>query len=449
MILQLKLFLSLYFSAFLAVDSEAADSLPPKSTFRCGVEEDDARTACGKLCIYNTDCVTGEFCWSTFPNICYINDFLVDDPAPVPVSTSNPMTGSSISPTIPLRTDFRCGIDEEDSRNNCGKICIFNSDCNNGENCWSTFPNICYINDPPTDKPTEQPINPPTVDLPTYSSTDQPADLPIPLRPDFRCGADEDDSRTNCGKVCIFNSDCNSGEFCWSTFPNACYIKDPPVDLPVDPPTSSPTVTLSPENTLITISPVSIPPATLAPITSAPVQDTKSPISIPPASLAPIASVLDPDTLAPITFPPAVIPTLAPVKSSGSITLLPITTPSPDIPSSSEEYSLRPDFRCGIDEEDSRTNCKKVCIYNSDCNKDKGEYCWSTFPNKCYVNDLFPLDPNTEVAPPIDSEPQSDFRCGSNEADARGNCKKECVTLDDCVSGEYCWSTLPNFCYAK
>jgi len=99
------------------------------------------------------------------------------------------------------------------------------------------------------------------------------------------------------------------------------------------------------------------------------------------------------------------------------------------------------DYRCGINEEDSRTRCGKVCTVLTDCDRNKGEYCWSTFPNKCYLRvDDIPVQEDVTA--------RSDFRCGTSEVDARVNCGKKCQNKLDCESDEYCFHTLSNICYA-
>lgn len=342
----------------------------------------------------------------------------------IPVFVASSFSPSEFSP----KSDYRCGVTEYDSRTNCGKLCTFNSDCNNGEFCWGTFPNKCYVsnlsmNNPEADFESvtpESPSKPTTMVMPSSvpanfipNPTTPTSSTTSPLKSDFRCGINEEDSRTNCGKVCIFQSDCNSGEYCWSTFPNTCYISVRQAGSPTAPRESIASLPF-------TASPLTIAPVTLGPIASAPTI-TSSPVT----------------TTAPITTAPFI--TSAPVVPSPAA-VAPFSLVSTFPPKS--------DFRCGINEEDSRTNCGKLCIFISDCDSDNGEYCWSTFPNKCYANNL-PVAPSQVDPFPTDVEPKSDLRCGTSEADARANCKKECGTKVDCKSDEYCFATLPNYCHAK
>eukprot|EP00548_Thalassiothrix_antarctica_P018143 CAMPEP_0194181354 /NCGR_PEP_ID=MMETSP0154-20130528/20068_1 /TAXON_ID=1049557 /ORGANISM="Thalassiothrix antarctica, Strain L6-D1" /LENGTH=248 /DNA_ID=CAMNT_0038897303 /DNA_START=76 /DNA_END=822 /DNA_ORIENTATION=- len=212
------------------------------------------------------------------------------------------------------------------------------------------------------------PITSPPITLPPVAARNP--------RPDFRCGTNENHARTTCGRICLYLNDCDFGEYCWGTFPNTCYASELALN------------GYETDETRQTTESMTDAPITLAPITAAPT--ASSPVS---------------------AFPP------------------------------------RSDYRCGVNEEDSRTNCGKLCVNRNDCDINMGEYCWSTFPNKCYLPPA-PTDGNT-ISIPEDAVPKSDFRCGINEGDARGNCGKVCGSKIDCESSEHCFATLANFCYAK
>jgi len=200
-----------------------------KADFRCGSNEYEARMNCGKVCIYQSDCKGDEYCWGTFPNICYANEHKpqnpeaisseTDAPAPSKMPTSAPIaarseaitadptvqaTQSQMSGFLPV-SDYRCGVNEEDSRTSCGKVCTVNTDCdrNKGEYCWSTFANKCYL-----------------------QLDDLPAHEDLETKADFRCGINEVDARVNCGKICEHKIDCENDEYCFQTQLNVCHIKE-------------------------------------------------------------------------------------------------------------------------------------------------------------------------------------------------------------------------------
>lgn len=156
-----------------------------------------------------------------------------------------------------------------------------------------------------------------------------------------------------------------------------------------------------------------------------------------------LASLYDP----PITFAEA-LPSFAPVTAS-PVTVAPVTAvPVTAAPVTSMPVVPISDYRCGVDEEEARLNCGKLCTVNTDC--ETGAFCWGTFPNTCYANarpfaSLAPIP-----SPPIPShlQPRSDFRCGISEVDARSNCKSECTTAADCNEpGEFCWTTFESYCH--
>merc|ERR1712176_584241 len=45
----------------------------------------------------------------------------------------------------------------------------------------------------------------------------------------------------------------------------------------------------------------------------------------------------------------------------------------------------------------------------------------------------------------------TESRCGTSEADARGNCRGTCATTSDCnvQEGQLCWNVHPNYCGSK
>lgn len=135
--------------------------------------------------------------------------FAEASPSFAPV-TAAPFTDAPVtsSPVVPM-SDYRCGVDEEDARLNCGQLCTVNTDCETGAFCWGTFPNTCYANSPLAS------LNPvPSPPIPTH----------LKPRSDFRCGVSEVDARSNCKSECTTAADCEPGEFCWTTFENYCHM---------------------------------------------------------------------------------------------------------------------------------------------------------------------------------------------------------------------------------
>jgi len=408
-------------------DSETTVAEVRKSDYRCGVDEVDSRTNCGKLCTLNNDCGTKEFCWSTFANKCYLG-----------IQQANArQTNTELLP----RSDFRCGLNEFDSRTNCGTLCTTNNDCGTNEYCWGTFSNRCYISELNLNNSVPNTSEPVTAGT-TAGTTD-------PLDSSLRCGIDERDARENCGKMCVFSSECGNEEYCWRTFVNTC-----PTTISSSQPTTTAPTTTAPTTTLpTTASPTNTPPTTASPVTTtvAPLSTTISPTNTPPTTASPVTPTTAPlMTTAPITAAPITLVPITPAPiliTSAPVTAGPVAgeiTPSPI-----SSFPPRSDYRCGMTEEDSRTNCGLLCTSNGDCDLIKGEYCWTTFPNKCYLPVGSSSAENNLPTIPEDAKPKSDFRCGTSEADARGNCKKTCLTKNDCESDEFCYATLPNFCYTK
>eukprot|EP00548_Thalassiothrix_antarctica_P012464 CAMPEP_0194159258 /NCGR_PEP_ID=MMETSP0152-20130528/77725_1 /TAXON_ID=1049557 /ORGANISM="Thalassiothrix antarctica, Strain L6-D1" /LENGTH=583 /DNA_ID=CAMNT_0038868801 /DNA_START=483 /DNA_END=2234 /DNA_ORIENTATION=+ len=463
---------------------------PPKSDFRCGRDEEDSRTNCGKVCVYTTDCtVIGETCWGTFPNTCYTDELPVVEQTANPVSsmplTDSPTTAvpTTLSPitSAPVKTTF--------APINTSTITI--SPVNSTPLTDSPVTTAPTTLRPITSLPvkiTFAPVKITSAPVTTTSAPVMTTSAPITLAPvtlapiiiapiiiaDPTSGPDTEprlcpevppDGCSICGEGKCVGAPDNIFEFpgqpiiscgilesvgLGGSIPlaqcegitsieplKACECRDSvapiaPTSAPVDPTSAPVDSTSAPvDPTAAPVDPTSTPvDPTSAPVdpTSAPVDITSAPVDITPAPVDPTSAPVDP-TQAPIST--------TPVTTNDSVPPPPVLESPP-----------RSDFRCGINEEDSRVNCGRVCIFNSDC--EGGEYCWSTFPNTCYANSLPPA--STQDNPPLDSENLeaiSDFRCGTSEAVARGNCKSTCITQATCNLGEYCWATLPNYCHAN
>jgi len=131
-------------------------------------------------------------------------------PVTMPPITAPPVdTTPSASPSDhSLIADFRCGTDANDSRDNCGNICQFPTDCAPGLFCFASW-NTCYVQDQ---------------DQTVLKAPASP--LPTQLQPmsDFRCGVTEADARSNCKSECTVSTDCETGESCWATHDSYCHI---------------------------------------------------------------------------------------------------------------------------------------------------------------------------------------------------------------------------------
>jgi len=130
-------------------------------------------------------------------------------PITLPPATAAPIdtTPPSASPfEHPMRSDYRCGIDAMDAKDNCGNICENEADCTPGTFCYFTQ-NKCYVKESPV-------------------MVAPPSPLPPQLEPksDFRCGVTEVDARSNCKSECTVNTDCSFGESCWGTHINYCHM---------------------------------------------------------------------------------------------------------------------------------------------------------------------------------------------------------------------------------
>lgn len=92
---------------------------------RCGTSELDARGNCGAVCAQQTDCGTGKWCWSVFPNYC----------GSMPVQKCTDLSQASSGP--------RCGVDEIHARELCGNKCASDVDCGTGQRCFPVQLNLC------------------------------------------------------------------------------------------------------------------------------------------------------------------------------------------------------------------------------------------------------------------------------------------------------------------
>eukprot|EP00548_Thalassiothrix_antarctica_P001030 CAMPEP_0194132764 /NCGR_PEP_ID=MMETSP0152-20130528/3158_1 /TAXON_ID=1049557 /ORGANISM="Thalassiothrix antarctica, Strain L6-D1" /LENGTH=519 /DNA_ID=CAMNT_0038827925 /DNA_START=114 /DNA_END=1673 /DNA_ORIENTATION=- len=285
-----------------------------------------------------------------------------------------------------------------------------------------------------------------------------------------------------------------------------------PSRAPSSSPSSAPSLSVSPS-----AHPTSIPSVSPSrnPTSSPSSTPTKTP-SASPTSF-PTKKPSSSPSQAPTTSAPTPAPTPAPTTSAPT----PAPTPAPIfVIDTTEPLVGRSDFRCGINEADARSNCKKSCFTSADCPLE--ENCWATHFHYCHalpsnhpqcpsesaedenrrcgvdemsargfcgqtcnnvlectgedeiclpvmrnmcqcfedqgvLNQVVPSreqwTPSEDLTPPPKSSSssqltaRSDYRCGETEADARSNCKSECVASTDCGPGETCWITHVNFCH--
>eukprot|EP00548_Thalassiothrix_antarctica_P020464 CAMPEP_0194194442 /NCGR_PEP_ID=MMETSP0154-20130528/75584_1 /TAXON_ID=1049557 /ORGANISM="Thalassiothrix antarctica, Strain L6-D1" /LENGTH=310 /DNA_ID=CAMNT_0038918873 /DNA_START=114 /DNA_END=1046 /DNA_ORIENTATION=+ len=101
----------------------------PKSDFRCGVTEVDARSNCKAECTTLNDCSIGEYCWGTHVNYCHM----------MPIG--HPQCDHSTAENV----ERHCGYDEVRARGFCAPSCINDVDCQGtlGERCYPVHLNLC------------------------------------------------------------------------------------------------------------------------------------------------------------------------------------------------------------------------------------------------------------------------------------------------------------------
>ena len=103
-------------------------SLQPVFDFRCGINETDARSNCGKRCTHHVQCSDGQECWGVQLNYC--NTF---DEGTHPVCTD--LDRAESHP--------RCGLDEASARGHCGPKCTYDDECPGLERCFDVMENLC------------------------------------------------------------------------------------------------------------------------------------------------------------------------------------------------------------------------------------------------------------------------------------------------------------------
>jgi len=106
--------------------SSTSGALVLNNASRCGTTELDARERCKPICATDSDCGTGEFCWSVHANYCG------SIPQRVYV---NPVQSSVTS---------RCGVSEVTARSFCGEPCSWQ--CSKpGETCIAVSMSVLFF----------------------------------------------------------------------------------------------------------------------------------------------------------------------------------------------------------------------------------------------------------------------------------------------------------------
>jgi hypothetical protein len=109
------------------------EELLPRSDFRCGITELDARGNCHQECSKDISiCGEGEECWPTFTNYCHIKP------------EGHPECDDLEKGDEVIR---RCGFEEIDARGYCGKGCLNSAECNKDEYCYPVQRNFCQCFD--------------------------------------------------------------------------------------------------------------------------------------------------------------------------------------------------------------------------------------------------------------------------------------------------------------
>jgi Lytic polysaccharide mono-oxygenase, cellulose-degrading/Chitin recognition protein len=99
---------------------------------RCGISELDARGNCGPICTNDSQCASigpRQWCFQVHANYC----------------NSKPVVPYCNTTSLTNTNTLRCGIDEVDARERCGKPCSASTDCNTsfGEKCLGVHVNTC------------------------------------------------------------------------------------------------------------------------------------------------------------------------------------------------------------------------------------------------------------------------------------------------------------------
>jgi len=111
-----------------SVSSLLSQKLQPRSDFRCGINEADARSNCKPECTVNTECEARESCWPTHNNYCHI------------MPLNHPQCNHKEAENV----ERRCGYDEMASRGFCGAPCESEADCIvPDEKCFPVHLNLC------------------------------------------------------------------------------------------------------------------------------------------------------------------------------------------------------------------------------------------------------------------------------------------------------------------
>ena len=159
---------------------------------------------CGSGSVGNGICPNPSLCCSEWGHCGTGAAYCGDNPDPnTQVPVTYPPTPAPVVPTgLPweewvISTDARCGPNEADARGSCSAICTCDDDCALGQHCWSVFSNYC-------------------------GSKPQPEVCSEAPKGGFRCGVSGLVARETCGSECAFDSECVSGEICFTVNVNLC-----------------------------------------------------------------------------------------------------------------------------------------------------------------------------------------------------------------------------------
>tara|TARA_Y100001958_G_scaffold27577_3_gene17527 strand:+ start:27008 stop:30967 length:3960 start_codon:yes stop_codon:yes gene_type:complete len=160
----------------------------PCMIHRCGSSLEDARKKCGEICVTagsDLECsVEGETC---FLNVG--KDLCLGD-------KSSTDTTTVVADKGPTNWDVRCGASWSEASLKCGKLCVDNGDCPDGENCQGGLDSAGW------------PCAGAGVDEATALARQEEAKS--------RCGTDRDNANSKCGDLCVTDADCTiTGETCF------------------------------------------------------------------------------------------------------------------------------------------------------------------------------------------------------------------------------------------
>lgn len=172
---------------------------PPTNPYTTApIPSPDFNGGCGDGIVGNGICSNPFLCCSSH-GFCGTTDaYCNEKPRPSPDTGASAIESSMPWEEWVFSTNPRCGTTEADARSNCRQTCTNSIDCPSGHICWPVHSNYCGS------KP---------------QSTTECSNAP---KGGFRCGVTELVARETCGKTCSNDTECGSGEYCFTLHDNLC-----------------------------------------------------------------------------------------------------------------------------------------------------------------------------------------------------------------------------------